>query len=568
MTPGRRRRRLVTLGLLAIVTGLALFLRLWRCESSLPGLQVDEASNAWNAWCLLNTGRDEWGQRWPLLYSRAFDDYRSPLYVYALLPFQAIGGMNVCTSRLPAAFGGALTVVLVYWIGRRMFGAVAGLAAAAIVAICPWHLQHTRWGHEACISPLLFAMTFYALLWAGAPLADRMRRPRVRRALLAGLVTAVACYGYAALRMVIPASVLLATIVVIPWRGGPPALGLKRRRLLSATVAWGGGLAVLVAPLLYQHLTDPRMNTRAREMSLWDPDASPAANLGRILMRYPPHFGIEFLFSRGGDLLVYSPPQGYGSFNWYVLPLMGAGLAAAVLGFRRSRSARVLLALLAAYPAGDLLFAAKGVHALRAFAGVVPLALLAGFGAAAVNRWLGARGRALHLAVTGAFVVFAIASTARFLSIFYGPFNDDIEKLVDRQVDFQQAYRWLAPRLAETDRVYVTTLGAQFPYCNALVYLNYDPAAWLKEPRLYVSVLPPLIDRVMCVGFGKLRVAYNAPATIQELAQLKQDGSRQRVILILRPDQQAIAAEAGIKTPAHTIMLAGRPTLVIYDMEL
>src|SRR3954471_12874114 len=171
--------------ILTVIILWSAFLRLWRCDASLPGMQIDEASNAWNAQCLLRTGQDEWGHRWPILYTRAFDDYRSPLHLYLLLPFQAIGGMNVCTLRLPAAVGGIATVPLIFWLGRRMFDAPTGLVAAALLTLAPWHIQHTRWGHEGNIGPLLAIAALCALVWSGAPVLDKPGTPRPWKAIVA-----------------------------------------------------------------------------------------------------------------------------------------------------------------------------------------------------------------------------------------------------------------------------------------------------------------------------------------------------------------------------------------------
>src|SRR5437868_14692681 len=82
------------IGILIAITVVAAILRLGWPNSSPPGLQVDEASNAWNAWCLLKTVHDEHGD-WPSpFYARALGDYRSSLYLYFLIPFQAVFGMT------------------------------------------------------------------------------------------------------------------------------------------------------------------------------------------------------------------------------------------------------------------------------------------------------------------------------------------------------------------------------------------------------------------------------------------------------------------------------------------
>lgn len=85
---------------LAAIVVVGALLRLPGLTSAPPGLNQDEACNAWNAWCLLQTGRDEWGEPWPVFCMRAMGEYRSTLYAYVLVPFQAVGGLNVWTTRL------------------------------------------------------------------------------------------------------------------------------------------------------------------------------------------------------------------------------------------------------------------------------------------------------------------------------------------------------------------------------------------------------------------------------------------------------------------------------------
>ena len=88
------------------------------------------------------------------------------------MPFQAVGGLNVWTTRLPSAIGGVATVLLAWWVGRRMFGPRVGLVTAALLAIDPTHVQMSRLGHEASITPLLTLVPLAALIWAGFPLFD------------------------------------------------------------------------------------------------------------------------------------------------------------------------------------------------------------------------------------------------------------------------------------------------------------------------------------------------------------------------------------------------------------
>ena len=97
--------------ILLFILILAAFLRLVKLgQISPPGLNQDEAANAWSAYCILKTGKDYSGAHWPIYYVRNLGGNSTPLYVYLLLPFQAIGGLNVYTARLPGALGGVFTV--------------------------------------------------------------------------------------------------------------------------------------------------------------------------------------------------------------------------------------------------------------------------------------------------------------------------------------------------------------------------------------------------------------------------------------------------------------------------
>src|SRR5436853_534271 len=77
-----------------------------------------------------------------------------------------------------------------------------GAAASLLLALNPWHIQFTRWAHEASVAPFLAMLVVTALLWAGAALDDDEGHPiRPLRALVAGLLVGMTCYGYAALRI-------------------------------------------------------------------------------------------------------------------------------------------------------------------------------------------------------------------------------------------------------------------------------------------------------------------------------------------------------------------------------
>lgn len=126
---------------------LAIVLRFWDLGKNPLGINLDEAAIGYNAYSVLKTGRDEYGQFLPLQF-RSLDDYKPPLYIYLTVPSVAIFGLNEFAVRFPSALLGVGAVILVFFLAKELFDQRVGLIAAALLAISPWHLQFTRTAYE------------------------------------------------------------------------------------------------------------------------------------------------------------------------------------------------------------------------------------------------------------------------------------------------------------------------------------------------------------------------------------------------------------------------------------
>lgn len=217
--------------LLFIILLLAAFLRLVNLSQSPPGLNQDEAANAWSAYCMLKTGKDYTGASWPIYYMRNLGGNSTPLFIYMILPFQAIGGLNVYTSRLPAVCAAVFTVWLSYFVAKKLFDTGTGLATAALLAFNPWHLQQSRWGHEASIAPLLGLIPLAGMLWANLPVSnDKNNHPRPVIAGISGVLAGIGCFGYHSVRLFVPIFIFALVLFNLPqwWKN----VKTKKRRWL------------------------------------------------------------------------------------------------------------------------------------------------------------------------------------------------------------------------------------------------------------------------------------------------------------------------------------------------
>src|SRR5438094_5460326 len=94
---------------------LSVFLRFYLLGSNPPSIDWDEASLGYNAYSILKTGADEYGNKFPLSF-RSFDDYKPPLYIYLTVPSIALFGLNEFSIRLPSAILGITAVMATYFL--------------------------------------------------------------------------------------------------------------------------------------------------------------------------------------------------------------------------------------------------------------------------------------------------------------------------------------------------------------------------------------------------------------------------------------------------------------------
>lgn len=142
---------------------LATVLRLFWLDKVPPSLNWDEVSMGYTAYSIGSTGMDEWGERLPLLF-RSYGEWKSAVYIYLLVPFIKILGLNAWAVRLPSALAGIVTVYLTYLIGKKLYNEKVGLWSAFFLAISPWHLLLSRPAFEANVSLTLILAGLYLFL--------------------------------------------------------------------------------------------------------------------------------------------------------------------------------------------------------------------------------------------------------------------------------------------------------------------------------------------------------------------------------------------------------------------
>lgn len=152
----KEKKRLIFL--LALIVLLGFFLRFYRLEQVPPGLYIDEVDVGYQAYSILKTGRDYFGNFLPIHF-HSLADWRTPFYLYASVPTIALFGLNEWGVRLPALIFGIATIPLIFFLMKQLFPRYSNfvfLLSALLLAISPWHLQYSRIAFEATMMLFFF----------------------------------------------------------------------------------------------------------------------------------------------------------------------------------------------------------------------------------------------------------------------------------------------------------------------------------------------------------------------------------------------------------------------------
>ncbi|MBI2596229.1 glycosyltransferase family 39 protein [Candidatus Daviesbacteria bacterium] len=149
---------------LVVIIILAASLRLWNIALNPPGLTWDEAAIGYNAYSLLKTGRDEYGQILPLNF-KSFGDYKPGVYIYADVPFVALFGLNELAVRMPSVIAGVFLVLLIYLLVNGLFNNKSlALSVALMLAVSPLAIQFSRPAFESNLAVFLNCLGIFCFI--------------------------------------------------------------------------------------------------------------------------------------------------------------------------------------------------------------------------------------------------------------------------------------------------------------------------------------------------------------------------------------------------------------------
>jgi len=377
--------------LLSITFSLAFILRFYKLGEIPNGLYQDETAIGYNAYSIIQTGKDEHGESWPL-YFKSFGDYKLPIYIYSTIVSIQMFGLNEFAVRFPSALFGFLTVVVFYFFVKELTkNRQLSIISTAFLAICPWHLHYNRATFEVSISLFLFVLGglfLYKSFYNKTPFA-----------FLAGTVCfIISFYSYNLTRLLAPALYLLFLI----FNKSQAKQVTKKEQLFTvfissilfipfiSTLFQSGGIASASGTLIF---SSKAVQAPLLEFRSYFVDVQPLIaklffstlplTVWQYLQNVVSSFAPSFFF-------VFGSPHGnhgignVGQFYLFQFPLMVMGMITIVLGKPRWSKFFIMWALVSIFVVS---FTREVPHATRSFFLIVPFEIFSGLGVLSFFAW-------------------------------------------------------------------------------------------------------------------------------------------------------------------------------------
>ncbi|HYD35337.1 MAG TPA: glycosyltransferase family 39 protein [Vitreimonas sp.] len=333
-----RREWKSSLVLLAIVI-FAFGIRLLQLDQAPKGALIDEAHFGYLAYSLLETGKDEHGVSWPIIF-KGFGDQKLPGYGYALLPFVKVLGLSTFTIRIPSLLAGTFLVLAVYLLIKELrLDTRWALFGAFVTAVAPWSFFLSRMGFESNL-----ALVFWVFgLWAVVRAVNL--KTKTGWWITAAILIALTWYCYIAYRPVTVA-VVGAFLLTAWW--------LKQITWQKIAV-FGVSFVIAVFPLFLPSAIGSNA-TRFNQVGLFaDRGLTAEINENRtfcdfklprlfcyaiwnkgtifsrlLIERYIYTFAPQYLGTKGEDGLIFLTVKDYGQFYFVLYPFFILGLLALI----------------------------------------------------------------------------------------------------------------------------------------------------------------------------------------------------------------------------------------------
>lgn len=427
--------------LLFLICSLFLFTRLYKISEIPVSAYWDEASIGYNAYSILTTGKDEWGDFFPIHF-RAFGEFKLPVYIYSVVPFMSIFGLNEFSVRIPAVLYSLGSIILVYFLTKEITkDRVVALWSSFLLTISPWFFIFSRTGFEVTAGLMFYLLGIYLFL-----------KPRSYFVFISMISFILSIYSYNSFRIIFPLTlVVLIASKLLKW---VPETKEENRNKIKWWILSGFLVIISFIPIY--------------RLFVYDAGGSRLQNVGAasglvVIKNYASHFSPQFLFIKGDSNLRHQL-SGFGQLFFPDLVFISLGLI--YLLYKEKKYAMLIFPLLLIGPIPASI-TKESQHALRAISMTPFLYILSAIGLSSVKS---------KILKAVAFILFSGLFVNYFIN-FLTTYPQQSAK--DWQYEYKQIF---LNQIIDSNgqKVHISEEQGQ-PYIFALFYLKYDPEKFRSE---------------------------------------------------------------------------------------
>lgn len=469
---------------LVLILSLALCLRLYNLTFTSPSLNWDETSIGYNAYSILKTSRDEWGERFPVHF-KSFGEYKLPGQIYASIPAIAILGLNPFAVRITPVIYGMLTVLLMYFLGKKLTkNKTIGLISAFFLAVSPWHIQLTRASFESS----------FALFWVVLGMIFLIKGFKNNKYwIFSTLPFAAAVYTYNSARVFVP--LFLLSLVPFYYK----KFIANKKILTTSAVVFLIFMIPLFSFVVYGEgsaryrlvsVTDelglvPRIEEKRNTTNIKSPYKQLLFNrytysTYTISKNYLAHFTPNFLFVKGAGHVQHHP-QNIGELYWAQAPFL---LLGAYMLFKKKNKFRwlIIVWLLTAFiPVSVTMDSIP--HALRTLNAAPVYQILTAIGLVYVFK----RARKENKSIVVYYLLLAVSVlplSYQFMNYqidYYKNYSENYSR--DWQYGNKEVIKFISENYDKYDLIVYTREYGE-PHIFTLFYLEYPPERYFNNTNL------------------------------------------------------------------------------------
>lgn len=465
---------------LILITLLAFVLRFFKVTEIPPALNWDEISIGYNAYSVLKTGKDEWGQFLPMHF-KAYGEFKLPAQIYLSIPGINFFGLNELGVRVTPVIYGTLTVLVMFFLGKNLFKSnLAGLVSSFLLAVSPWHIQLTRASFESSLAAFFITVGIWFLI----------KGFKEQKWLVISMIPfALSVFTYNSARIFTP---LFLLAILFIYRKSL----VKFRKIVIFSIIIFAFLLLPLTPFLISgergaryklvSITDdpgliPRINENRGNSKL--PKPLPRLIHNKITYvsfyfgkNYLAHFTPQFLFLSGAPHRQHHV-QNIGQLYLFQAPLLLIGLWGLFKykhQFKGLLFSWVLLAFVPVSVTGDSI-----PHALRTLIAAPFYQLICAFGFLLGFKWLKKYQTKVLFALLMLTII--VISLGYYLNQYYNIYPKKYSR--DWQYGYSQVVEYIKDHQDEYDLIVFTRHYGE-PHMFTLFYLNYDPSKYQNDPGL------------------------------------------------------------------------------------